>query len=69
MEKVLIGIRVLDFSRWFAGPYAATLLAAMGAEVIRIERPTGEEERKIQGAATDHRSIHGITSVNTRHFL
>lgn len=45
MEKVLTGVRVLDFSRWFAGPYAATLLAAMGAEVIRVERPAGEEER------------------------
>src|SRR4030042_3012577 len=45
MEKLLAGVRVLDMSHWFAGPYAATLLAAMGAEVIRIERPTGEEER------------------------
>jgi CoA:oxalate CoA-transferase len=45
LEKVLTGVRVLDFSRWFAGPYAATLLAAMGAEVIRVERPAGEEER------------------------
>ncbi|MCX5999182.1 MAG: CoA transferase [Chloroflexi bacterium] len=45
MEKALTGVRVLDVSRWFAGPYAATLLAAEGADVIRIERPTGEEER------------------------
>jgi len=32
MEKVLTGIRILDFSSWFAGPYASTLLADMGAE-------------------------------------
>jgi len=45
MEKALEGVRVLDVSRWFAGPYAGNLLAQMGAEVIRVERPTGEEER------------------------
>ena len=27
-------------------PYAATLLAEMGAEVIKVERPTGDESRK-----------------------
>ena len=45
MKTVLEGVRVLDISRWFAGPYAVTLLAQQGAEVIRIERPTGEVER------------------------
>jgi crotonobetainyl-CoA:carnitine CoA-transferase CaiB-like acyl-CoA transferase len=49
VEKVLTGIRVLDFSRWFAGPYAATLLAAMGADVIRVERPTGEDPLSEKG--------------------
>lgn len=44
MAKVLEGIRVLDLSRWFAGPYAATLLSHVGAEVIRVERQ-GEPER------------------------
>lgn len=46
MDKVLAGVRILDFSRWFAGPYAGTLLAQMGAEVIKIEKPSGEEDRK-----------------------
>ena len=45
MTKVLEGIRVLDFGRYIAGPYCATLLADMGAEVIRIEKVDGSEDR------------------------
>lgn len=45
MTKVLEGIRVLDFGRYIAGPYCGTLLADMGAEVIRIEKVDGSEDR------------------------
>ena len=45
MSKVLNGIRVLDFGRYIAGPYCATLLGDMGAEVIRIEKVDGSEDR------------------------
>ncbi len=45
MSKVLDGIRVLDFGRYIAGPYCATLLGDMGAEVIRIEKVDGSEDR------------------------
>ncbi|MCY3564783.1 MAG: CoA transferase [Gammaproteobacteria bacterium] len=45
MSKILQGIRVLDFGRYIAGPYCATLLGDMGAEVIRIEKVDGSEDR------------------------
>lgn len=42
---ILDGVRVLDFGRYIAGPYAACLLGDLGAEVIRIERVGGGEDR------------------------
>ncbi len=41
----LSGIRVIDFGRFIAGPYCAMLLADMGADVIRIDRRQGSEDR------------------------
>jgi crotonobetainyl-CoA:carnitine CoA-transferase CaiB-like acyl-CoA transferase len=39
--RPLDGIRVLDFGAFIAGPYAATLLAMLGAEVVKVEPPRG----------------------------
>ncbi|GLC97901.1 CoA transferase [Cupriavidus sp. TA19] len=47
MSKVLEGIRVLDFGRFIAGPFCAALLADYGADVIRIDRVGGSEDRFI----------------------
>lgn len=47
MTGVLEGIRVLDFGRYIAAPYCAALLAELGAEVIRVERPGGNDDRQV----------------------
>jgi crotonobetainyl-CoA:carnitine CoA-transferase CaiB-like acyl-CoA transferase len=52
MDGVLSGYRVLDFGRYIAGPYCASLLAEFGADVIRIEKRTGGEDR-FQAAVTE----------------
>lgn len=50
---VLAGIRVLDFGRYIAGPYCAALLADLGADVIRIERRGGGEDRWVAPVGKD----------------
>ena len=47
MPGVLDGIRVLDFGRYIAGPFCAALLADLGADVIRVEKVRGSEDRFI----------------------
>ena len=39
------GIRVIDFGRFIAGPYCGMLLADMGADVVRVDRRQGSEDR------------------------
>ncbi|WP_158743501.1 CaiB/BaiF CoA-transferase family protein [Acidisphaera sp. L21] len=47
--KPLAGVKILDFSRVLAGPFATQILAELGADVTKVERPrTGDESRSFE---------------------
>jgi crotonobetainyl-CoA:carnitine CoA-transferase CaiB-like acyl-CoA transferase len=50
---VLEGIKVVDFGRYVAGPWCAALLGDLGADVVRVERVEGGEDRFIVPVAGD----------------
>jgi len=47
VTQPLSGVKVLDLSRFIAGPLCCQMLADMGAEVLKIERSSGEDSRKL----------------------
>ena len=49
----LAGLLVADFSRILAGPYATMLLADLGAEVVKVEGPGGDDTRTWQPPVRD----------------
>ena len=57
--RPLDGIKVLDFSRVLAGPMATQILAELGADVIKVERPgTGDESRAFEPRWADGSSAY-----------
>jgi crotonobetainyl-CoA:carnitine CoA-transferase CaiB-like acyl-CoA transferase len=48
LNQVLKGIRVLDYGRFIAAPWCSAILADMGADVIRVEKREGGEDRWVQ---------------------
>ena len=53
MSEILEGVKVLDFGRYIAGPFCGALLADYGAEVIRVERVDGSEDRYVTPVSED----------------
>lgn len=50
---LLDGIRVVEFGQFVAAPHTTLLLASLGAEVIKVERPVGGEEGRAIGVKTE----------------
>jgi formyl-CoA transferase len=60
-QGLLAGVKVLDLSAYIAGPYACALLADMGADVIKIEPPTGDTLRSYPSTlAAEGRAFLGV---------
>jgi CoA:oxalate CoA-transferase len=51
--SALAGVRVLDLTRFLAGPFCTTILADLGAEVVKIEAPKGGDEGRYGYPAVD----------------
>ena len=66
MAQPLDGIRVLDLTRFISGPHCCMLLSDMGAEVIRIERPGGEDDRSVGPFAPNGESISVLMYARNR---
>jgi crotonobetainyl-CoA:carnitine CoA-transferase CaiB-like acyl-CoA transferase len=58
----LSGVRILDFTRVLAGPFATMMLGDLGAEIIKIERPGKGDESRYSGPKANGESTHFITA-------
>jgi len=67
--NALSDVRVVDLTHFIAGPYATKLLADMGADVIKVEPPWGEEGRKLgphRAGAADRGGLFAFLNLNKR---
>ncbi len=69
LETFLAGVRVLDLSSYLPGPLATLLLADMGAEVIKIEPPDGDQmqhlgPRDTHGRAVFYQAVNAAKAVH-----
>jgi len=66
MAGPLDGYKVIDLGRFIAGPFCALLLGDMGAEVIKVEAPEGDDGRRMKPAIGDLSTYFMISNRNKR---
>ncbi len=66
MNKPFAGVRILDFTRYLAGPYGTYQLALLGADVVKIESREGDESRHLLVSPTwaDRKMASSFLAVN-----
>lgn len=66
LSRPLTGVRVLEFGHVAAGPFAASLLADLGADVVKVEPPSGDQMRSWPPLVSDEKGTfsHNFASVN-----
>lgn len=65
-HRPLQGIRVVDFTRVLAGPYCTALLADLGAQVIKVEPPQGDDYRAIGPMRAGRSALFEVMNRNKR---
>ena len=60
----LTGVKVVEIAQNIAGPYAGEILAALGADVVKIERPKGGDDARYWGAPLAKNASHIFHSLN-----
>ena len=55
--ELLKGIKIIDLTRFVAGPHCALVLSDLGAEVIKIEKPNNGDDLRIIGPKIDNISF------------
>lgn len=62
----LSGVKVLDFTRVLSGPYCTALMADLGADVVKIESPQGDEYRRIGPFRDGESALFQLVNRNKR---
>jgi crotonobetainyl-CoA:carnitine CoA-transferase CaiB-like acyl-CoA transferase len=67
----MTGVRVLDLATFIAAPFAATILAEFGAEVIKVEQPDGGDPLRQFGTATEipDSSLAWLSEARNKHSI
>ncbi|MEU7813898.1 CoA transferase [Pseudonocardia sp. NPDC049154] len=65
-RPLLAGVKVLDFGAYYAGPYASRLLADLGADVVKLEHPVGDQLRALDRPFGSAQANKRAVALNTK---